>query len=562
MIATASVAKYQSYINDVLSGDVVVCELVRKQVERHVADMEQGDGFPYYFSDKHASFAIDFIESMCCHSIGDCAGEPFLLEPWQAFAVAMIFGWRRISNGSRRFRKVYWSMGRKNGKSTIAAAIAILLAMLDWNPKTGKPESVADVILSATKKDQAYVIFEEIERMRGQSEYIAELSSLRNRQLRFAHNDGRIRCVPSDKPFDGLNPHGVIIDELHAFREHHRQFFNTMMTGSGFRVQPLTLMVTTAGNDQSLLWQEQYDYAESVAIGTIDDPHYLPIIYQLDEEDDPLDPAHWIKANPNLEVSVKKEYIEAQAREAAQKPLDRLAFIQYHANRRVSASERAFNLKTWDAAAVDELSDWEQADAICAAVDLGSRDDFAAYALCARFLVSDEDENPVYRYEVRAKAYIAEDTHRDLTEQPFAGFINDGSLIKSRFPTLQLRDDLIADCEATGAYQIGYDPAGGQIIGEEALQEGFEPIRIGQNCAQFNEPIREMLICLDEGRFAHDGNPMLRWCVDNAVLFVNPQDRYMFDKASSKQKIDPVVAFTMAFRLCTLAPQGVQGGYL
>lgn len=518
--------------------------------------------FPFYFSEQHATFAIDFIETMIFHSIGECAGEPFLLEPWQAWAVAMVFGWRRVSDGTRRYRKVYWSMARKNGKSTIGAAIAILLAMMDANPKTMKAESVADVILAATKKEQAYVIYEEVERMRLQSKYLSELSTAKNRQVKFTHNSGRIRCVPSDKPFDGLNPHGCILDELHAFREHHRDFFNTMMTGGGYRLQPLTLMVTTAGNDKSLLWLEQYDYASGVARGSIEDPHYLPIIYEIDEDDNPLDPENWIKSNPNLHVSVKVEYLEAQAREAAQKPLDRLVFTQYHGNRIVTSSERAFDLKVWDAAEVDELSDWADADVVTAAVDLGSRDDFASYGLCARFLVSDEGDHPIYRYELRTRSYIADDSARDLGEQPFAGFIGAGLLVKSRYPTIQLRDDLMADCEAYGAYQIGYDPAGGQIIGEETQQEGFEPIRIGQNCSQFNEPIREMLICLDQGRLHHDGNPLLRWCVHNAVLFVNAQDRYMFDKASSKQKIDPIVACTMAFRLATLAPQGVQGGYL
>src|SRR5690606_2241810 len=169
----------------------------------------------------HAAASVDFFPLMLRHSIGDFAGLPFELEPWQAFAVWCIFGWKRDDDNARRFRKVYWSMARKNGKSSVAAGFAILLAMMDINPNTSKPESVAEVILSATKKEQVEkVIYAEIDRMRMQSPEIKGLSSRENKQITFRHNQGSIRCVGSDKPYDGLNPHAVIKDELHAWREH------------------------------------------------------------------------------------------------------------------------------------------------------------------------------------------------------------------------------------------------------------------------------------------------------------------------------------------------------
>ncbi len=299
MIASSTLSDVQGYIDDVLSGDIVVGQLVRAAVQRHVNDLkrESTKGFPYHFDANMASAACDFFPLMLRHSIGDFAGMEFHLERWQKFAIANIFGWKRDDDNSRRFRRVYWSMARKNGKSSIGAGLAIFTAMMDVNPITGKPEEVAEVILSATKKEQVEkVIYAEIERMRIRSPHIERASTRQNKQVTFKHNDGSIRCVGSDKPYDGLNPHVVIMDELHAWKEHHRKFYDTMLTGSGYRRQPLIITITTAGDDKSYLWLEEYNYAKGVALGDITDEQVFSYCFECDPDDDPLDEANWVKA--------------------------------------------------------------------------------------------------------------------------------------------------------------------------------------------------------------------------------------------------------------------------
>lgn len=561
MIAFATDQKVQGYIDGVLDGSIVVCELVRKSVERHAKDLSRQSTatFPYHFNRMHAAGAVDFFPMLLKHSIGDFAGRPFELEPWQAFAVWCIFGWKRDDDNSRRFRKVYWSMARKNGKSSVAAGFAFLLGMLDINPETGKPESVAEIILSATKKEQVEkVIYAEVERMRVQSKEIAAMSTRENKQITFKHNMGSIRCVGSDKPYDGLNPHCVIMDELHAWKEHHRKFYDTMQTGSGYRRQPLFLTITTAGDDQSHLWRDEYEYASGVALGTIKDEQVFSCIYEIDEKDDPLDESVWIKSNPNLGVSVRIEYLRQLAREAAHQKLALNRFTRYHGNRQVSSTEKAFDLIAWDRC-VGELSDWSKADAISAGVDLGARDDMAAFAMCARFVMDDSGDKPIYRYEIKAVPYMAQDTERDLDKQPWAEWIYNDMIRKRQYPTLSLRDDLIVQCGEYDIPQVAYDPYNGQSIGEELTTEGVTAVRMAQNPSQFNEPIRDFLKCMTDGRLRHDGNPVLRWCANNAVLKKDNADRWMFDKASSGEKIDPIVASVMAFRLCSLAPQRPTG---
>ena len=562
MIASATLEKVKQYIDDVESGEVVVCDAVRKAVARHQRDISRQSTkeFPYYFSERIAGVACDFFPMMLRHSIGDFSGLPFELEPWQAFGIASIFGWKRDEDDSRRFRKFYWSMARKNGKSSLAAGIAIYLAMMDVNPVTGKPEDVAEVILCATKKEQVEkVIYAEIERMRVRSKHIEKMSSRINKQITFKHNSGSIRCVGSDKPYDGLNPHSVLMDELHAWQEHHRKFYDTMQTGSGYRRQPMIGTVTTAGDDKSHLWKEEYQYCKGILDGVTTDESVFAYYFELDEKDDPLDEANWIKSNPNLGVSVRKDYLKQMALEAKSKSLSLNRFIRYHGNRVVTSTEKAFDLKQWDACA-GELSDWSEADAIGGGVDLGGRNDLAAWGLVARFPM-DEERNgkPVYRYECKMRAFIADDTERDLHKQPFANWVYDGLLTKCKFPTADLRDSLIEECEEFGVSAVAFDPYNAQQFGDDMTAEGITAATCSQTQRMFNEPIVDLLEAIRDGRFKHDGNPLLRWCAGNAVISRDRTDRWMYDKRDSSDKIDPIVAVTMAFRIACLAPSSASG---
>ena len=136
------------------------------------------------------------------------------------------------------------------------------------------------------------------------------------KEIRFRVDDGLIMTTGSDRPYDGLNPHAVIMDELHSWREHHRQFYDTMVTGSGFRDQPLINIITTAGDDSAYLWNEVYEYNSKVATGIIKDERSFAYIAELDAGDDAFDERNWVKVNPNLGISVGYDYLRQQVAEA------------------------------------------------------------------------------------------------------------------------------------------------------------------------------------------------------------------------------------------------------
>ena len=558
----------KQYVTDIVSGEITACKSIVGACQRHLDDLDRvGDpDFPYYFDEEHADRVCKFFPVMVRHSIGKHAGKPFELQPWQAFAMASIFGWKRtqdvigddgeveLPRGARRFTKAYLSVARKNGKSTWAAAICHLVAAFDKNPLTNAPENIAQVVIAASKKEQAEkVTMAECVRMRSQSPVMRAKSKYLNRQITYEHNQGSICAIGSDRPFDGLNPSMVVVDELHAFRGEGKQveFLDTMKTGSGARVQPLFLITTTAGSTSSLLWLQEYGYATKVARNEISDDTYFSLSYELDEEDDALEPGNWIKANPCLGTTVTSKFLEDQARPAAESEDALRTFTRYHGNRVVSSTSGAFDMDQWKAAAgdIDEAKWRTDADCIGCGVDLGGRNDLAAWGMVARFTTGDHDDegNPVYRYEGFARAYISSGAPRDLGTEPFPAFIESGHLRVCKNPIAELERDLLAMAASVGAEEVAFDPYQAQRTSEYFADNGMTPVSMPQTTMHFNAPIEEIRACLAENRVTHDGGLLLQWCVGNAVVDEDRQQRLMLCKRESSEKIDPAVAFTMAF---------------
>jgi phage terminase large subunit-like protein len=349
------------------------------------------------------------------------------------------------------------------------------------------------------------------------------------------------------------------MDELHAWGEHHRKFYDTMVTGSGARTQPLHLIITTAGSDTSHLWLDNYNYACNVVNGNFTDESLFAIIYELDETDDPGDESVWMKANPNLGVSCKLEYLRERWNEDKNTALGRNRFLRYNCNRLVASTEKAFDIAAFDAC-VGVHSDWKTADAFGAGVDLGSRDDLAAYGLCARFPISiSSDGKPVYRYEIKTRSFIAADTNRNLGIMPFSEWVYNGELTKCSYPIEELHSSLVESLTEHEISTVAYDPYNGQQLGESLTKEGVTAVRMAQNQANFNEAIRDFIQLIQDGRIVFENSKLLRWCASNAVIAKDRQDRWMFDKRSSSEKIDPIVAAVMAYRIASLQPERSSG---
>jgi phage terminase large subunit-like protein len=531
----------QGYIDQVMSGEIPTSRLVGLAVQRHVQDLKfvRRKRYPYKFEPHYANEAIDFLQ-LCPQSKGRWAGQLLRLEAWQKFIVWCVFGWRRKIDGTRRFRKAFITLGRKNGKSTLCAALALLLMFFD-NPLEGG----AEVYVVATKEEQARIVHEEAKRMVRRSLDLGGCAEVFTKSITCARNDGSFKPLGSDSDQSGFNPHGVIKDELHAWRDRHRNLFDEMSTGGASRAQPLEVIITTAGDDRSNIWKEELDYAtrvvEVVEAGEVVSDTLFAFIACLDKDDDAFDESLWIKANPNLDVSVSREYLREQAAEAKNKPSAHNAFLRYHCNICVTSHERAIMPGLWAAGAVDQL---DHGGLAFGAIDLGRSDDFASLAIVSK---GDNDKIRVW-----AESYTCKDRCKELQTAEVQSWIDRGFLIEHDGDAIDFTaiEDRIVALSRGGIRIVNWasDPTfAGQLLQRLQSIHGIEVYQFIQTARSYNEPIRNFLREIKAGNVLHGRDPCLAWQARNITIRRNSMDQWMPEKGVGWQKIDALVATLMAY---------------
>jgi phage terminase large subunit-like protein len=336
-----------------------------------------------------------------------------------------------------------------------------------------------------------------------------------------------------------------------------------MVTAGAARRQPLLLVITTEGDTNSKLWINERNYCYGVLQDLYQDETLFAMLYAIDEKDQWDDPAVWVKANPNLGVSVKPEYLSEFCNAARHNSEKRNQFLRYHCNRVVSATEWGIDLQAWNALA-SPLSDWKEAEVITVGFDLGGWDDLAGVAYCARFvdgteIGEDGSERTSYRYEFKTQAYLYTTGKRDVSKLPWVDWCHSGLVRREEFVIAAIKRQILADHETFGFESIAYDQFNAQQLGEELTSAGIKAVSFRQNFLMYNEPLHNFLSLIERQKIRHDGNAMLSWCAGNLAIKRDSADRWMPCKKSSKDKIDPLVACLMAFRLAMLSPPKPKG---
>ena len=282
----------REYWERISSGEIVTSKRVKAVYGRLVAEMDAADeNSPYYFDEAVGERPITFVERFCKQSQGTL-GESLTLELFQKAFIQLLFGWLERATGYRRFRETLFLVGRKNGKSTLLAALALYMLVADY-------EGAAEIYSVATKKDQAKKTLTEAVNMVKQSPELSAILKKRRNDIYFPATASKFEALASDSnTLDGLNSHAVIIDELHAIRD--RNLYEVMKQSTSSRRQPLVIMITTSGTVRESVFDNLYGYACEVADGQTPDERFLPVLYELDKREEWTDPAAWIKANPGL----------------------------------------------------------------------------------------------------------------------------------------------------------------------------------------------------------------------------------------------------------------------
>ena len=486
-----------------------------------------------------ADFAVAFIESLC-HTKGTWAGKPFELIDWQERIISDLFGILK-KNGYRQFNTAYVEIPKKQGKSELAAAVALLLCC-------GDGEERAEVYGCAADRQQAGIVFDVAADM-------VRMCPALNKRVKILASQKRMVFQPTNSFYQvlsaeayskhGFNIHGVVFDELHT--QPDRKLFDVMTKGSGdARMQPLYFLITTAGTDTQSICYETHQKALDILEGRKIDHTFYPVIYGVREDEDWTSPEVWKKANPSLGITVGIDKVQAACDSAKQNPGEENSFRQLRLNQWVKQSVRWMPMHKWDACAFPVSEDELEGRVCYGGLDLSSTMDITAFVLV--FPPMDESD----KYAVLPYFWIPEDNvdlrvRRDHV--PYDVWQRQGKLettegIVVHYGYIEKFIERLG--ERFNIREIAFDRWGAVQMVQNLEGMGFTVVPFGQGFASMSPPTKELMKLVLEERIAHGGHPVLRWNMDNIFIRTDPAGNIKADKAKSTEKIDGAIALIMA----------------
>lgn len=539
-----------TYIEAVKKGTITVGKPIKKVVRRHLDDLRKArkTDYPYYFSPEYAANAIACVEVQK-FAYEAKAGEPFTLEPWQAFILYLAYGWRRKKDHSRRFMKVYIKIARGNGKTEILAAIGNIGFFFEqvndpqiwWVSSTVTQSQIG----FGRQKDMAKYLIEE-------DPTFNELYGLRAQRIYEKLGGGYVGFL-SSKPKDGFSPLYGLVDEYHEFMDDAR--VHSLESGMIKRACPMTWIITTAGNNPDGPCEQFEKRAKMVLDGDIQNDQLLPIIFDLDDGDDWEDERNWPKANPNLSVSVHLSALRSEFEKAKAEGIIK------------ENNFKAKNLNIWgtskaawiaDAKFKRSASKFDPATMrgrICfGGLDLSTNDDLTALAL----LFPPENDGGIFH--VLMRFWCTEDKARErnrLDGIPYLQWHRDGWLQLTPGDTIDydyIKNEIRHCADIYEFHSCANDPWRqrevvtdlNQEFGHRPTQtkEFFEPF--AQTPKMFTAPLVELERMVKLRTLNHGHHPILEWNNRNVVIYADGNANFKIDKRNSKEKVDGMVALGMA----------------
>ncbi len=494
---------WDAYGRDVIADKFPVCKWTRLAVERHYRDMAEGHKRGLWFSDAHAQHALESFLFLR-HSKGEWAGQSFVPSPWQQFWVALAFGWMR-GDGTRRFREVWEEVPRKNGKSTKLSGIGLYLFFFDG-------EGGAEVYTAATKMEQARITHDEAIRMVNASPHLRRHISERRSELFVRGKADKFVPLGRDsKSMDGLNPHGAILDEVHAHPD--RTIYDVIKSGQGARRQPMLWEITTAGFDLSSFGYEQHCYAKKVLEQTIDDDEFLGIIYTVDDPEKFDDPIEWAKANPNLGVSVYLDGLADACSRAIKQPSEQPNFKTKRLNIWLSGGQSWIPVSDWRKCGNAALKIEDFAGEECwIGIDLAEKSDIAA--LCLIFKRGRKSYIFFRLYLNEYEVNKPENQHYRRYEQRGELIVTPGNATDFEV----IRADIEGFSKQFDIKEVPYDPKFAAYFVTKLAEAGLPMVEISQTSSHFTMPIIEIENQVLTGDLQHDGNSAVEWMIGNVVM--------------------------------------------
>ena len=532
----------REYWSKIESGEIVTSRRVKAVYGRLMREMDStAEGSAYYFDEETGERPIIFIERFCKQSQGTL-GAPLKLELFQKAFIQTLFGWLERATGYRRFRETLFLVGRKNGKSTLLAAIALYMLVADY-------EGAAEIYSVATKRDQAKKTLTEAVNMVKQSPELRAIVKKRRNDIYFPATASTFEALASDSnTLDGLNSHAVIIDELHAIRD--RNLYEVMKQSTSSRRQPLVIMITTSGTVRESVFDNIYGLACDIADGKIEEDSFLPVLYELDERAEWTDPQAWVKANPGLGTIKQYSTLANFVERAKKNPEDLPGVLCKDFNVPEVAATVWLSFEDIKSDATFTMQDVFNTYAV-GGCDLSATTDLTCATLLIRRSREDEIVYVLQHYFLPQKKIDQLDEH-NTQEAPYKIWadrglltICDGARVDYSLVTAwfcQMRDEFKID-----AFKVGYDRALAGYWVNEMKSNGFEMEAVAQGPFTWSQPMREMGAAFADKKVNYNKNPVLVWCLSNTAAKKSGVNNIQPIKVSDKRRIDGMVSLLDAW---------------
>lgn len=541
------------YMDSVLSGEIVACDKIKKLCRMMRPRIDGGYKCWHYDADR-ALRPVNFIERYCCLPEGK-PGRKIALEPFQLFVLEMLFGFVD-DNGLRQFHECMWVVGRKNGKTSLSAALAIYMLMADGE---GAPQCYS----AATSKDQASLLYGSMLRMVAQSPALSKrlhkgIIPARNQDgLQYRRNGGYFTPLSSQtRNLDGLNVHFAAIDEMAAIT--NRDTYDLIKQATPSRDQPLIIEITTNGFERDNLFDDQYDYASRILDGKAVDDTFLPVIYELDSRAEWTDESKWIKANPGLGPIKKVEALRGYVNKAKQDP----SFLPTVMTKDFNIPENKASawLRFEEAVNREEFDYREMGFRYCIiGYDASDTIDLTA----AQALMMRPDDERMYEMsmywipEAQLEKHLKSGLRKNRDNVPYQRWIDDGLVRVVPGNTIdhrvvfewmqQLRDEF-----DIYPFAMGYDPwhlqddswkdGVRQFVGKKRMEE----VRFGPQT--LSAPMKQIRADYEAKRIVDGNNPVNQWCRMNVGIITDTNDNIKPVKANgSTGRIDGWAAEICAY---------------
>lgn len=537
--------RVHQYAHDVRNGKIVVGPLVRLACDRHERDRKEAKDKGFTFNARAADHAIDFIEQWVrLPDTTDAHGDPkpFLLEPWQTFIVGSLFGWKWVS-GHRRFRNAYIEVGKGNGKTPLLAAIGLYGLMMDG-------QKAPEIYAAAADRDQAEIMYRDAVRMVDASPALAQ--RIQKSGIQHVHNLayglGFFRAFSREQSAkSGTRPHMGLIDEVH---EHpNADIVNKIRAGAKGNLDALFPEITNSGSDRTSVCFQHHEHSRRIVEQTVEDERWFAYVCTLDEDDDPLtDERCWLKVNPNLGVSIQREYLLDQVSAAKNIPAETNSVLRLNFCVWTQVHTRAIDMVKWRQCGPLPLDDELRGHPLYGALDLGQSDDFTAW-----IRLWDLEDG---RVAVKARFWVPRAALEKYPNRPYSQWERAGILTVTEGDTTEydaVEAAVLADCQADGVREVAYDKRFAEQLAQHLQGAGVTTEDQPQGF-QLNEAIRKKGELIATGDLCHGNDPILSWMASNYVVRHGLRGDWRPDKDKAADKIDGQVALDMAIAIWIRQP--------